>query len=604
MIIKFNEDNIKKLRNKTKRLGTLALSGVLSLSLLTGCNKSLLDTKFGFNKALILGEDTSIIMDIAQWKDYSGEQLQLITKDNFVLLSSSFDTNMFFGESTNYDAESFATGAISSEGELHQLGTPTQVDFNKDIFDTQWTFNRAITFNGSKALVLPVKQWKDYEGEQLQIITEDGLVLNLCSFNTKLVYDKDSSLKASDFAQCYIGQAGSVTDLTQGDGVDSYNHDIIDTKFGFNKAIILKDKSALILPISKWCDYEGEQLQLKITDGPTIVTASYDTILVNDIESPTKAKDIASSLADKVVDYTDNLTPEEQISFNKTIIDTEYGFANGIVSHDNSATAFPIDKWNDYEGEQLQVKLASGDVILVSSMLLDLINGGNDNLNASNIASAYVDQNGQYIDYSAQDSTDMGYNKYVIDTELKFKYALKIINGNVTIIPIKKWQDFYNNDGNKNKDSSSNCEQLQLTLPDDTVIVTTAYDTVLVNNQSDIKEIAKMFKGPLGHISDLTPYVGEAEENGWNFSFFDTNYVFSYAIMTNDSTAQVMPIKKWQDYSDGEQLQLKFNDDSGLLTSFVNTMLVAPNTVGIEETLASAFNGTLEEDKSLIKVYK
>ncbi len=636
MIIKFNKNNVKKLGNRKCRLCSLAVAGALVASLLTGCNRTMVDTKYGFDKALVLGDDTSIIMDVADWLDYEGEQIQVITKDNFALLTSSFDTNCFYGNSDTCGIKTVAKNALSENGEVTDLSKSDSTSlYNKDFFDTQWTFNRSITFNGNNALVLSILQWRDYEGEQLQVITEDGLVLNLCSYNTKLVYDTNSDMKASDFASYYTGSDGKVTDLSTASPSPLFNYDLIDTKYGFNKAIIMKDKQAVIVPVKEWCDYEGEQIQIKVENGPTIVTAAYDTILVNDIESTNKAHDIAASLADNVIDYTTGYSYPNQIYFNGTIIDLNYGFSNAILSNDNSASSFPISKWGDYEGEQLQIKLSTGDTLLTSSMFLDLLNGGSSELNATTLASNYVDGSGKTLDTSNGNTDKLTYNQYVIDTQLKFKYALKVVDGNVTIIPLKSWQDFYNTDGKKGRNKfpfkqstsmqkstevlkmllededeekeekpSPNCEQFQLILPDGTTIVTTSYDTILVDNSRDIKEIAEMFRGPEGVVSDLTPYVGEPSTSFWNMSPFDTKYHFTHAILMNDGTAQVFPISQWLDFKEGEQLQLNLNDNTGFLTSFVNTTLVSPSQEFLEETLAAAFNGTLETDKPVIKTYK
>ena len=270
--------------------------------------------------------------------------------------------------------------------------------------------------------------------------------------------------------------------------------------------------------------------------------------------------------------------------------------------YNNSSSILPITEWCDYEGEQLQVVLDSGDIILSSSMMLDLVNGGTSKINASILGENYV-FDGKVIDKSNGNVQEYGYNKTFFDFEQSFKYALKVVNGNVTIIPLQKWKDFYNTDGGENEDSP-NCEQIQLILPDGTAIVTTAYDTLLVKNVSDIYEIAELFKGKDGVISDLSPYVGEPSVSGWNYSFFDTKYHFSYSIINVDGNMQVYPIKNWLDFSEGEQLQLNFNDDTGVLTSFVNATLVDPYTEGIEEIIAKAFAGSLEKEMGLVVIYK
>lgn len=604
MLIKVNTTNIKKQKSKKLKLSSFLLCGLLSTNLLTGCNRTVFDTKYGFDKALILGDDTSIIANVINWKDYEGEQLQFVTSDGLIILSSSFDTNCFYGSSTNYSIEKVAKNAISSEEEIYTIGEEQEkTTFNLDLLDTNWKFNKSITFNGNNALILPVAEWKDYEGEQLQIITPDGLIANLCSYNSKLINDEFSNTKAQDFASYYVGNDGNVTDLSTNVKINgAFNKDIIDTKLGFNKAIIIKDNSVLILPISKWCDYEGEQLQLQIENGPLVVTAAYDTILINDISSTTKALDIAKSLSSNVIDLSADYTYDSPIIYNGTIIDLNYGFTNGIISNDNSATALKINKWCDYEGEQLQIELPNGDVILTSSIFLDLLNGGTSSLNATSLAGDYINENGKLIDKSNGNYESSVYNTYLLDTELKFKYALKVINGNVTIIPLKKWQDFANTDGNKDKENSPNCEQLQLILPDKTAIVTTAYDTILVKTDN-IMDIAELFRGAEGVINDLTSYVGQPDVSGWNISLFDTKYHFSYAIFNNDSSTQIFPISKWRDYSEGEQLQLQFSDNTGFLTSFVNTTLVDPQTENIENIIAASFSGQLQENNKLVKKY-
>lgn len=603
MLINFNRKNIEKLDGRGKvNKSVLGCSLLLSLSLLlSGCNKSMFDSKYGFDQALIFGDDSAIVLDVKNWKDYSGEQIQLVTNDNFILLTSSFDTNCIYGDSTSYSTNDIALNGVVSD-EVYRL-TDTEVDaiYNKNILDTNWKFNKAITFNGNNALILPIGDWKDYSGEQLQVITPDGLTMILSSYNSKLVYDGESKISASEFAKSYVGSDGKIIDLA-GDIDTNFNYDVLDMEFDFNKAIIIKDDSVIILPISEWCDYEGEQLQIKVVGGPTMVTAAYDTILLNDVTSKIKAIDIANALSSNVIDLAEGYNQDG--FFNKTVLDFNNGFTNVIFSNDNSSSALKIDEWCDYEGEQLQVVLENGDVILSSSMMLDLINGGTSSINASSISKYYVSKSGKNIDKSNGNTDSSSFNKTILDFNNKFKYALKVIDGNVTIIPLKKWQDFYNSDGGKYEEDSPNCEQIQLILPDGTCIVTTAYDTVLVNNSSDIMEIAELFRSENGVISDLTSYVGEPDVGGWNVSIFDTKYKFTHAILNSGDTNQVFPIKNWLDFSEGEQLQLNFNDNTGILTSFVNTTLVDPASEGITEVIAKAFSGSLEKDKGLVKVYK
>lgn len=61
---------------------------------------------------------------------------------------------------------------------------------NLDMFDTNYTFHKAyIRWPDGTMKVIEIKQWCDYEGEQLQIIGKDGKIYLVNSVNTVLVRD-------------------------------------------------------------------------------------------------------------------------------------------------------------------------------------------------------------------------------------------------------------------------------------------------------------------------------------------------------------------------------------------------------------------------------
>lgn len=61
---------------------------------------------------------------------------------------------------------------------------------NKDIWDTNYTYTKAITYIGNEKIEIKIKQWRDYDGEQIQIIAEDGTIYLVSSFNTILIKEK------------------------------------------------------------------------------------------------------------------------------------------------------------------------------------------------------------------------------------------------------------------------------------------------------------------------------------------------------------------------------------------------------------------------------
>ena len=59
---------------------------------------------------------------------------------------------------------------------------------NRDWFDTNFTYNKAIIdLQDGTSITVDVKQWRDYEGEQLQIISRDGKTYLVSTFNCTLI---------------------------------------------------------------------------------------------------------------------------------------------------------------------------------------------------------------------------------------------------------------------------------------------------------------------------------------------------------------------------------------------------------------------------------
>ena len=61
---------------------------------------------------------------------------------------------------------------------------------NRQVFDTNYTFDKAITYIGNERIEIEIEKWRDYEGEQLQIISKDGTVYLVSSFNTILIKER------------------------------------------------------------------------------------------------------------------------------------------------------------------------------------------------------------------------------------------------------------------------------------------------------------------------------------------------------------------------------------------------------------------------------
>ena len=63
---------------------------------------------------------------------------------------------------------------------------------NLDMFDTNYTYHYAITkWPDGTMRKIEIKQWRDYEGEQIQIISTYGNIYLLSMNNTVLVRDSN-----------------------------------------------------------------------------------------------------------------------------------------------------------------------------------------------------------------------------------------------------------------------------------------------------------------------------------------------------------------------------------------------------------------------------
>ena len=86
----------------------IAIAALCGCAILTGCNKTMFDTEYTFDKAVINLGDKTITVNVDKWTDYEGEQLQIITKDGTVILTSSYNCILL-----KTDSDEDIAGALS-----------------------------------------------------------------------------------------------------------------------------------------------------------------------------------------------------------------------------------------------------------------------------------------------------------------------------------------------------------------------------------------------------------------------------------------------------------------------------------------------------------
>lgn len=65
----------------------LLSSMLISILLLVGCNRQLIDTSWNFDKAIIILGEERLEVEVDSWKDYDDTTIQIKTKDGKVYLT-------------------------------------------------------------------------------------------------------------------------------------------------------------------------------------------------------------------------------------------------------------------------------------------------------------------------------------------------------------------------------------------------------------------------------------------------------------------------------------------------------------------------------------
>ncbi len=79
-----------------------------------------------------------------------------------------------------------------------------------NVSETNYTYTHAVIFEEGKTTIVPIQQWRQ-NGEQIQLLTDEGNTFLTSTFNTKLFKEVEGGLSVEDFAislsdsDCEIG---------------------------------------------------------------------------------------------------------------------------------------------------------------------------------------------------------------------------------------------------------------------------------------------------------------------------------------------------------------------------------------------------------------
>lgn len=201
--------------NVRKTCTALALAGTLGLSL-TACNKQVVDFNKSFNVAIEPNGDSISVVPITKYADYQGSQVQFVTTDGLVVLSSTHQLQLMKANSENA-LTSYTSHLVDDNDTINYYSTDVEYgdSFNKTIIDLQFVFKKAIILKGDSAIIMDIDTWKDYEeDDKIQIRLEDGTCILTDAANIKLLDVRNAPEDAAlNYATSLVGDKEKVKEL-------------------------------------------------------------------------------------------------------------------------------------------------------------------------------------------------------------------------------------------------------------------------------------------------------------------------------------------------------------------------------------------------------
>lgn len=158
---------------------------------------------------------------------------------------------------------------------------------------------------------------------------------------------------------------------------------------------------------------------------------------------------------------------------NRDMLDTNKNFDTAVLAAEdnNSALVLGVQQYLSYEGEQYQLKLDDGSVLLTSSYNAKLFNNKGE-FSGEELAKGLVNYDAEITKISKGDKGS--WNKTLFDTVHTFKKAIVLGANNATIYDIEQWTDYAD-------------DQIQIKLDDGTYVLLGIKDLILFKPGSEYK---------------------------------------------------------------------------------------------------------------------
>ncbi len=189
--------------------------------------------------------------------------------------------------STEDKANGITLGVIVIGLGLYGLTKCAQVSGNRDMVDLTKSYNAALEQTDTGIAITYINGYYDYEGSQIQFITQDQLFVLADTKDLQLI-NQPSYGAIMEYATTLNGGDSStirVYDEICGLGTpeqDSFNKHYLDMMYDFPYAIIQTESGVVIAEVSEWRDYDDNKMQIKLSDGTIFLTDFNNIKLVND----------------------------------------------------------------------------------------------------------------------------------------------------------------------------------------------------------------------------------------------------------------------------------------------------------------------------------
>lgn len=199
---------------------TICVGGLIVIAyIIRGCaqiegNKDMVDMNKSFNIAIDESSSAISIASIYSYADYAGSQIQFVTQDGLVVLTSTKNTHLLSQGNPELVQEYALALANGDESIIYNYNELQEVDnsiWNKDYYNLNYTFDYALIRSEEGIIIAEVDQWRDYEDDKIQITLTNGTIILKDVDDIKLVNSENApSDSVYNYALSLVGDESKI----------------------------------------------------------------------------------------------------------------------------------------------------------------------------------------------------------------------------------------------------------------------------------------------------------------------------------------------------------------------------------------------------------